>query len=147
MAKKNNYMAKVTTPVEQEDDEMTGGAEVASNWYKFNEVGKGIKGTKIGQELQKATEPGFQDQMVYKLKKANGQVWNVPVSVSKVGTVTRLDGLKNGTIVGVMLEKIIPATSKLRKDTKALKVLTFGVDSAYSEMDGGEEVESDEPVM
>lgn len=116
------------------------GKEVKSNWFKFEKVGDKIKGTLLKKSFQKTNTPGYQDQWIYELKKEDGQIFSVGISAGKTGTVQRLNNCSIGEVVGILLEKIIPTTDKKKKDTKALKILSFGMDPDYK---AGEEAGAD----
>mgnify|MGYP001575938444 CR=1 FL=1 len=119
-------------------DDWSGAEEVASNWFKFENVGDKIKGTLVNKRFQKSANPAMPDQWVYELKKAGGAVFNVGVSVGKPGTVQRLNNCKVGEVIGIVFEKTIPATMKGFADAKALKVVTFGMDPEYKEFETDE---------
>jgi hypothetical protein len=122
-------------------DEFSGGQEVASNWFKFEKVGDGIKGTLISKRIQPSRDPAFPDQWVGELKKSDGTVWNVGVSVNKEGTVQRLQNCKVGELIGILFEKEGDEPKKKGfAKAKFLKVITWGMDPNYNEMDGGEEL-------
>ncbi len=132
-------MAKAAAPATNTGWE--GGEEVQSNWFKFVKVGDGIKGTLIAKRFQKATTPGFPDQLVVELKNEAGEVFNVGISVNKQGTVQRLTNCKLGQIIGILFEKEGEPGTKGFAAAKFLKVFSFGMDKNYTEMSGGEEVE------
>lgn len=121
-----NNMSKDTT-----QDEWAGGKEVESNWFKFTTVGDKVKGTLIAKTFQKSADTVFPDQYIYDLKKADGVVTKVGVSVKKVGTVDRLNSCKLGDIIGIVFETETPSKSKGFAATKNLKVLSFGIDDSY----------------
>ena len=112
-------------------DEFAGGQEVQSNWFKFNAIGDGIKGTLVEKTLQESSDAAFGDQMVYKIKKANGEVWNVGISIKKSGTVDRLNKCKLGEIIGIKFESEGDSAVKGGHKSKNLKVYTFGMDATY----------------
>ena len=113
--------------------------EVQSNWFKFEKVNDRIKGTLLGKKLQPGQD-AYPDQWVYQLKREDGNVWNVGISVGKVGTIERMNNVKIGEIVGILFEKQGEPSKKGYAPAKMLKVFSFGMDPNYSEMDGGEEV-------
>lgn len=125
-----------------EEQNWEGGQEVQSNWFKFVSVGDKIKGTLLNKYFAKATIEGYQDQWVYELQTANGEIWNVSVASTKTGTIQRLNRCKLGEIVGIIFDKEIPASSKGKQPAKGLSVYTFGMDPAYqiAEEMGGEVV-------
>ena len=129
-----------------DDKWMEGAEEVQSNWFKFMKVGDKIKGTLLSKRFQEGNE-GFSDQQVYEIKKADGTVWNVGVSVKKLGTVQRLNNCKVGEIVGILFESEGEPAKKGFHPAKNLKVFNFGADPDYNEMDGGEEVSPELPDM
>lgn len=132
-------MPKETT----QEDEFAGGEEVKSNWFKFDKVGDGIKGTLINKSFQKSTSPTFADQYVYELQKKDGQIYNVGISVKKQGTVQRLNKCQLGEIIGIKFETESPSTTKGFAPTKNLKVMTFGMDDTY--LSGGLNKTEEEP--
>lgn len=120
-------------------DELSGGSEVQSNWFKFLSPGDGIKGTLVGRRDQPSNNPMFPDQLVCELKKADGTVWNVGVSTKKEGTVQRLKNVKIGEIIAVIFEKEGEVSKKGFAPAKYLQVKTWGMDPNFNELDGGEE--------
>lgn len=122
-----------------------GGAEVQSNWFKFEKVGDGIKGTLLSKRLQKGTAP-FPDQMVYEIQNDEG-VFNVGISVNKAGTIQRLNNCKLGEIIGILFEKEGEPSTKGFAPAKFLKVLTWGMDPNYNVFDGGEEKAPEEAPL
>lgn len=116
-----------------------GGQEVQANWFKFEKVGDGIKGTLLGKKLQPANLPGYQDQWVYELKDENGQIWNVGIGAGKEGTIQRLARCKVGELIGILFEKE-GEPKKGFKPAKFLKVFSWGMDPNYNQMEGGEEI-------
>lgn len=128
----------------QPKDEWAGGEEVQANWFKFEKVGDGIKGTLTAKTFQKSNKPGFPDQYVFELQKADGSLWNVGVSVNKKGTCQRLNSCQVGEIIGIRFETESPAQTKGFAPSKNLKVLTFGMSDEY--LSGGlNKKESDIP--
>lgn len=123
-----------------QQDEWAGAQEVQSNWFKFEKVGDGIKGTLINKHFQEANVDGYQNQWVYELKKADGTVWNVGISEKKTGTIQRLNGCKMGEIVGIRFESE-GEKKKGMKPAKNLVIYSFGQDPLYivaSTMEGEE---------
>lgn len=106
--------------------------EVSSNWFKFDQVGSKIKGTLINKQLQKG-QNNFPDQWVYELLMEDGSVMNVPISVNKVGTISRLRNVKLGQIIGFEYEKDIPSKGKGFAPAKAIKIYTWGMDPNWNE--------------
>lgn len=121
--------------------------EVSSNWFKFVKVGDGIRGTLLSKRFQKSNLPAMPDQWVYELKTAEGSVYNVGISVGKSGTVQRLNNCKVGELIGILFEKEEPAKTKGFAPAKYLVVKTWGMDPNYNQMDGGEEVQTEEAPM
>lgn len=118
--------------------------EVESNWKKFEKVGDNIKGTLVNKRFQKGEAP-FGDQWVYELKTEDGNIWNVPVSAKKAGTVQRLNSLKLGTITGIVFHSEGESAVKGGHKAKNLKVVQFGMDDTY--VLGGTEVEESDPAL
>lgn len=112
-----------------------GAKEAQSNWFKFVVVGDHIKGTLLSRELRESTDPQFPDQWVYKLRKEDGSVHYVGISVKKVGTVERLNNYPVGTIIGILYERDGEQTPEQKKKklapAKYLKVVDFGTDPEY----------------
>lgn len=123
-----------------------GGKEVDSNWFKFEKIGDGIKGTLLSKRLQKGQDD-FPDQYVYEIKTDDGVVFNVGISVNKIGTVARLNNCKVGEIVGVRFDSEGEPSKKGFAAPKLLKVFSFGMDPNYNAFEGGQEVNSDRPVV
>ncbi|MBN1113487.1 MAG: hypothetical protein JXA53_11310 [Bacteroidales bacterium] len=131
-------MVTIKIMEEEMNFDFSGGKEVESNWFKFDKVGKGIKGTLVDRVFQKANEPTFPDQWIYKIN-VNGIVWNVGISVKKQGTIDRLNKLSVGEIVGIVFESEGESAIKGGQKAKNLKVLSFGMDPNY-QIDNDEEV-------
>lgn len=119
--------------------------EVKSSWFKFEKVGDNIKGTLISKRLQPSTDPTFPDQQIYELRDEEGEMWNVGISVKKSGTVQRLNNCKIGEIIGILFEKEIPNDKKGFHPSKALKVVTFGMDPDYEAFDVSAPKDDDVP--
>ncbi len=113
-------------------NEFDGGVEVQSNWFKFEKIGDGIKGTMIGHKMVPSSNPTFPDQEVYEIRKKDGNVFNVGISVKKSGTVGRLNSMKQGEIVGILFESETPPTTKGFAAAKNLKIMSFGMDSTFT---------------
>lgn len=113
--------------------------EIESNWFKFDEVGKKIKGTLQSKRLQPGTA-GFSDQWVYEIKCEDQTIWNVGISVTKQGTVQRANNCKMGEIVGFEFHSEGEAPKKGFHAPKFLKVYSFGMDPNYSEFEAADEV-------
>ena len=120
-------------------DKWSGAKEVSANWYKFETVGEGVKGTLLNKRLQKGVD-AFPDQWVYELQTEEDGIMNVGVSVNKAGTVQRLNSCKLGEIIGILFEKEGEVSKKGFAPAKYLKVLSFGMDPNYNAFSGGEEV-------
>lgn len=114
----------------ENEKEWEGAKEVESNWFKFINVGDGIRGTLVSRNLQKGTAP-LSDQYVYELSTKDGIV-NVGISVAKKGTVQRLNSCKMGQMIGIRLESTTPSKTKGFADTKNLKVFDFGMDPEFT---------------
>ena len=119
--------------------------EVQSNWFKFENVGDKIKGTLMSKTIQKG-DGDFADQLVSVLRKADGTDWNVGISVTKIGTIARLNNCKVGEIIGVSFDSEGDAPKKGFHKVKNLKVFSFGMDESFDEMSGGSEVVEEHPV-
>lgn len=129
---------------EVKKSEFEGGKEVESSWMKFLKVGDGIKGTLLSKHIQKASQPNFQDQLICEIRKANGEVWNVGISVKKVGTVSRIQKCQIGEIIGIVFDSEGESAIKGGQKAKNLKVYSFGMDPEYKD---GNEVDVDEIPM
>ena len=116
--------------------------EVASNWFKFVNVGDKIKGTLLKKSEQKSNDPAMPDQWVYELKTNSGAVYNVGVSVNKPGTIQRLNNCQIGEVIGIMYEKDGEVKKKGFAPAKYLKVVTFGMDEEYRGFE-----DADEPAL
>jgi len=123
------------------NDELAGGKEVESNWMKFLKVGDKIKGTLVSKSLQKSTNPTYKDQYVCEIQTADGQIWNVGISITKKGTVSRIMKCQIGEIIAIVFDSEGDSAVKGGAPAKNLKVLSFGMDPNYS---AGEEVQIDE---
>lgn len=108
-----------------------GGQEVKANWFKFEKVGDAIKGTLLNKTFKKSSDPMYKDQWVYEIKKEDGSIVNVGISVAKDGTVQRMNQCQVGEVVGLWFEKEIPPAKPGRKAAKSIKVMSFGTDPDY----------------
>ena len=113
--------------------EMDGGTEVQSNWMKFEKIGDYVKGTMLGHKTVPSTNPTFPDQEVYEIRKSDGNLVNVGISLKKSGTIARLNSVKVGDIVGILFESETAPTTKGFAAAKNLKVVTFGQDPAFKQ--------------
>lgn len=119
----------------------SGAEEIETNWKKFNNIGDNIKGTLINKRFQ-VGEPPFGDQWIYEIKAEDNNIWNVPMSNSKTGTIQRLNSVQLGTIIGIMFESEGPSAIKGGNPSKNYKVVSFGIDENYNEFDSGQDVPS-----
>ena len=127
-------------------DKFAGGEEVSSNWFKFNEVGDGIKGTLKSKTFQKAANATFPDQYIYQINNEDDNLdWNVGISVKKVGTIGRLNKCQEGEIIAIVFESEGDSAIKGGYPAKNLKVLTYGMDPLHGITDEGTTI--DEIVM
>lgn len=110
-----------------------GGTEVQSNWMKFEKIGDRVKGTLLSHATVPSTNPTFPDQEVYVIRKEDGNLVNVGVSLKKSGTIARLNSVKVGEIVGILFESETAPTTKGFAAAKNLKVVTFGMDPAFKQ--------------
>lgn len=113
------------------EDKFAGGQEVQSNWFKFNAVGDGVKGTLVDKVLQESQDDAFGDQMIYKFKCEGGEIWNVGISMKKTGTIDRLNKCKFGEIVAVVFDSEGDSAIKGGHKAKNLKVYTYGMDTEF----------------
>lgn len=118
---------KTNTPLPEGWD---AGKEVESNWFKFNKVGDHIKGTLLNKRFQKG-EGQYGDQWIYELKSVDGNIWNVPVSAKKSGTVQRLNSCQAGEIIGILFNSEGESAVKGGHKAKNLQVRSFGVDETF----------------
>lgn len=107
-----------------------GGREVESNWFKFNKIGDGIKGTLVEKYYQESSDANFPNQWIYKIK-VKDVVWNVGISEKKSGTIDRLNKCSIGEIIGIKFESEGESAVKGGNKAKNLKVYSFGMDVAY----------------
>ena len=110
-----------------------GGVEVQSNWMKFEKIGDSVKGTMLEHKTVPSTNPTFPDQEVYVIRKADGNLVNVGISLKKSGTIARLNSVQPGMIVGILFESETAPTTKGFAAAKNLKVVTFGMDPAFKQ--------------
>jgi hypothetical protein len=111
------------------NNEWEGGQSVQSNWFKFDTVGKFVKGTLLNKKFKDA-EGIYGAQYIYELLTKDGVMF-VPVPASKQGTIDRLNRCQLGEVIGIMYEKDIQS-DKGGKAAKALTVKTWGMDPNYN---------------
>ena len=116
------------------DINLDGAQEVQANWFKFEKVGDGIKGTLIGKKYSEG-DGEFGPQWVYEIETEEGEVYNVPVGANKKGTVQRLNNCKMGEIIAIVFEKEGEAPKKGFANPKYYKVYSFGINENFNEED------------
>lgn len=110
---------------------------VPSNWFKFSNVGDRIKGFLLEKRMQKGSD-GYPDQVIYKLEKENGEVFNVGISVAKQYVIEKANSAKIGQMLGFAFLKEIPNP---KKGLNAIKSIEVFVDSRFKPEAEPQEVE------
>lgn len=105
-----------------------------SNWFRFEKIGDTIKGTLVNVSKVDGQD-GYSDQIVYEIKKEDGEFWKVGISVTKTGLNDRMRNAKLGQIVGFKFNKEIPSKKKGYAAAK-------GIDGYLGEMDTDYEAEN-----
>lgn len=94
----------------------------AQGWFKYDTIGAVIAG-EIVDMFEKAQDGQFPAQRVFTLKRANGEIWNVPLK-KKDYFMSRTDMLQVGDMLAVKYEKDIPNTVKGYNPSKSISVKT-----------------------
>lgn len=92
-----------------------------ANWFKFDTVGARVAG--IVQEVyEKPAQDAFPAQRVFVLKKADGEIMNVGISMNKDYVIQRTNRVRPGDKLGFEYTKDIPATTKGYAAAKSIEV-------------------------
>ena len=94
----------------------------AQGWFKYDTIGAVIAGTVVDM-FEKAQDGQFPAQRVFTLKRANGELWNVPLK-KKDYFMSRTDMLQVGDVLAVKYEKDIPNSVKGYNPSKSISVKT-----------------------
>jgi len=123
-------------------DDWDSGQEVPSSWFKFDEIGKMIKGTLVGKRFQKSSNPIYSDQWVYELKTENGIITKIPIGINRTFVNDKMKYVAMGQIVAFKYVKDVPSEKFKGKIAKSIDVRLFGIDNDYKE----EEVPADNDI-
>jgi hypothetical protein len=121
-------------------DDWESGEEIPSSWFKFDEVGKMIKGTLVGKRYQKSNNQMYGDQWVYELKTAEGAITKVPIGVNRPFVNDKMKYVAMGQIVAFKYTKDVDSQKFKGKKAKSIDVRLYGLDPDYKD----EEIVDDE---
>lgn len=124
---------EVTGAAPETQDDWDKGEEIPSAWFKFDEVGKMIKGTLIGKRYQKSNDPTYKDQWIYELKTEDGMVVKVPIGVERTFVVDKMKYVATGQIVAFKYTKDVPSQKFKGKMAKSIDVRLYGLDPDYQD--------------
>lgn len=96
------------------------GHQMDTRWAKFDTVGDQVQGTYVGQRM--AVDGYNNEQVVYELKQADGNIVNVGVMTNKTNFIEKMKHIRYGQIVGIRFAEDKPAKSKPGKTTKILTI-------------------------
>jgi hypothetical protein len=114
-------------------DDWDQGEEIPSSWFKFDEVGKMVKGTLIGKRFQKSNDPVYPDQFVYELKTADGMITKVPIGVNRPFVNDKMKYVAMGQIVAFKYVKDVESQKFKGKFAKSIDVRLYGFDPDYKD--------------
>ena len=93
----------------------------SSNFFKFENVGDKVSGVLINKQ-RKEGQGAFPAQMIYTLKKSEGEEVKVPISETKMGTIEILDPVELGTMVGFKFSEQLKPSQPGYKGAKCIDV-------------------------
>lgn len=91
-----------------------------SAWFKFDKVGDRIKGVVNEEPYIKKGSAGFEDQKVFALKQASGEVINVGIKATNDYVISRTNKATVGDILGFEFTKEIPPAVKGHHPAKSI---------------------------
>lgn len=92
-----------------------------SNWFKFENVGDKVAGTLV-EIKDKPAKDAFPAQRVFTLKKPDGELVNVGISLNKDYIIGRANSAKLGDMLGFSFVKEIPSATKGFSPAKSIEV-------------------------
>ncbi len=92
-----------------------------SNWFKFEKVGDKIGGILV-EIKDKPAKDKFAAQRVFTLKKSDGELMNVGISLEKDYIIGRANSAKLGDILGFEFKKEVPSATKGYAPAKSIEV-------------------------
>lgn len=114
-------------------DDWDKGEDIPSNWFKFDQVGKMIKGTLVGKRFQTSSNPIYPDQWIFELKTENNMVVKVPIGVNRPFIIDKMKYVAEGQIVAFKYVKDVPSGKFKGKTAKSIDVRVFGMDPEYQD--------------
>jgi hypothetical protein len=90
-----------------------------SNWFKFSKVGERVSG-EVVNIYEKAGTGDFEDQKVFELMQANGELISVGIKKSNVYVIQRTNKVEAGDVLGFEFTKEIPAKVKGHHPAKSI---------------------------
>jgi len=99
--------------------------KVKSNWFQKNKIGDSIEGTYIAKRIVMNQLRG-KEQIIYELKAADGQFWNVgggdPNAKFPAGIDIQMRNVKLGQVIGFKYTEDKPSTTVGMNPTKKVQV-------------------------
>ena len=92
-----------------------------SNWFKFSKPGDRVMGILVSVS-EKEGKDGLPDQVVFELKRPNGEFVKVGVAKHKDYILARARTAQYGDRLGFEFKKLIPAAKKGFNDAKSIEV-------------------------
>lgn len=92
-----------------------------ANWFKFDTVGARISGI-VEEVYEKPGQDAFPAQRVFVLKKPDGDIVNVGISMNKDYVIQRTNRVRPGDKLGFEYTKDIPASTKGYAPAKSIEV-------------------------
>ena len=100
-----------------------------SNWFKFEKVGDSVGGILV-EVTDKPAKDIFPAQRVYTLKKSDGEMVNVGISMNKDYIIGRANSAKLGDILGFKFVKEVPSATKGFAAAKSIEVFVKHVEGS-----------------
>ena len=102
-----------------------------SNWFKFEKVGDKVGGTLV--EIKDKPAVGvYSAQRVFSLKKLDGEIVNVGISLNKDYIISRANSAKLGDILGFQFVKEVPSVTKGFAPAKSIECYVKHVEQNQS---------------
>lgn len=116
-----------------------------SNWFKFEKVGDKVGGTLV--EIKDKPPVGvFSAQRVFTLKKTDGELVNVGISMNKDYIIGRANSAKMGDILGFQFVKEVPSATKGFAPAKSIEVYVKHVEQPREGIDEFDSKKDEDPT-
>ena len=103
-----------------------------SNWFKFEKVGDKVMGYLVAVQDKPGVDP-FPAQRVFTLKRKDGELVNVGISLKKDYIIGRANTAKMGDVLGFEFVKEIPSSTKGFGPAKSIEVYVKHIEPVADE--------------